>query len=201
MLFRQVSCLSSNTGIRSLDHRTTIRTGTIDLVVCEVCDFVICFLSDQMHPDSSLNRTSFHFRGSELHESFRKLNNWTLVFELVSHVLASLERSISLPRLETRKRSRHHNLAGNRDVSLAQLSSVPEFLRRKLPFWSLSAFAFTVADNDQNHRVAASDLDFNFGPTGNSGAFFCYLRFSRFGIYVASMNRVASPDSAMDLIS
>ena len=29
-------------------------------------------------------------------------------------------------------------------------------------------------DNVQNHRVAASDVDFTFGPAGNSGAFFCY---------------------------
>jgi hypothetical protein len=27
--------------------------------------------------------------------------------------------------------------------------------------------------NAQNHRVAASDVDFRFDPAGNSGAFFC----------------------------
>ena len=28
--------------------------------------------------------------------------------------------------------------------------------------------------NDQNHRVAASDVEFRFGPDGNSGALYCY---------------------------
>ena len=35
-----------------------------------------------------------------------------------------------------------------------------------------------MADNDHNHRVAASDFDFRFGPDGNSGALFCYLPLS-----------------------
>ena len=51
-----------------------------------------------------------------------------------------------------------------------------------------------LANNDQNHRVAASDVDFDFGPAGNSGAFFCYpLLFGlRWGerIYVLDGNNV-----------
>jgi len=31
-----------------------------------------------------------------------------------------------------------------------------------------------LPDNDPNHRVAASDVDFRFGPNGNSGALYCY---------------------------
>jgi hypothetical protein len=36
-----------------------------------------------------------------------------------------------------------------------------------------------LRSNDHNHRVAASDVDFRFGPDGNSGALFCYVAFGQ----------------------
>jgi len=52
----------------------------------------------------------------------------------------------------------------------------------------------TENQNDQNHRVAASDVDFRIRSTRNSGAFFCYpllfgLRW-RERIYVLDRNNV-----------
>ena len=39
---------------------------------------------------------------------------------------------------------------------------------------------FVEPDNDHNHRVAASDVDFRFDPDGNSGALYCYAKMTKY---------------------
>jgi hypothetical protein len=52
--------------------------------------------------------------------------------------------------------------------------SVPKMVGKEANHTEAGCASNSIKFNVQNHRVAASDVDFRFGPVGNSGAFFCY---------------------------